>query len=130
MSGSSPRRTTILRNLAAGGLAGLTALGAAACSEQDPGTGETTTVEIVVEDGNATVDGDTPGKTVEVGAGDPVELEVTADQAGEIHIHANPETTLEFSEGTESFTLQIDQPGRVEVETHDPDLLLFQLEVR
>jgi hypothetical protein len=69
------------------------------------------------------------GDRVEVKAGAPIELRVTADQPGEIHVHSNPEQTLEYAAGTTTLELTIDQPGIVEVESHDLDKIIVQLEV-
>lgn len=66
---------------------------------------------------------------VEVPAGEEVEIVVTADQPGELHVHAEPEQVLEYDAGTTELTLSIDQPGVVDVERHDPEALVLQLEV-
>lgn len=133
MRGTAPRRLrmqarTTFRGLAA---AGLVALAATGCSEDTTGgSDEPTVIEVVVSGDEVTVDGGDPGQRIEVGAGDPIDIEVTADEAGEIHLHTSNEQTLTFDEGTETLKIQIDRPGVVEAEFHDPDLLLFQLEVR
>ena len=87
--------------------------------------------------GTSTVDitfkGDTvdpEGAKVEVKAGDPLKLHITADKPGEIHVHSSPEQELEYSAGTTDKTLTLDQPGVVEVESHSLDKLILQLEVR
>ena len=73
---------------------------------------------------------DPSGAKVEVKAGDPVKLHITADKPGEIHVHSSPEQELEYSSGTTDKTLTLDQPGVVEVESHSLDKLIVQLEVR
>lgn len=70
------------------------------------------------------------GDRVQVTAGEPVTFEVTADAPGEIHVHSNPEQELEYGEGQTSLELVFDQPGVVEVESHDLDKVIVQLEVR
>ena len=87
--------------------------------------------------GTPTVDitfkGDTvtpQGKEVEVKAGEPLKLHITADKAGEIHVHSSPEQHIEYGAGTTDKTLTIDQPGVVDVESHTLDKLILQLEVR
>jgi hypothetical protein len=70
------------------------------------------------------------GKRVEVAAGEPVELVVTADAPGEIHVHSSPEQELEYDAGTTTLELTIDQPGVVDVESHDLEKTIVQLEVR
>ena len=82
---------------------------------------------------DVTFEGDTvdpQGAKVEVKAGEPVKLHITADKAGEIHVHSSPEQEIEYSSGTTDKTLELDQPGVVEVESHSLDKLILQLEVR
>ena len=94
--------------------------------------------------GGATSEGDTVAVTVTregdefTPNGERVELEVDqtlvltidADEAGEIHVHSTPEQEIEYAAGTSEHELVIDRPGVVEVESHDPDVVLLQLEVR
>ena len=81
-----------------------------------------------------TFDGDSvdpSGERVEVATGQDIELDVTADEAGEIHVHSSPEQELEYDEGESTVTIKgIDQPGIVEVESHSLDQVIVQLEVR
>lgn len=70
------------------------------------------------------------GERVEVAAGEPVELVVTADAPGEIHVHSSPEQQLSYDAGTSTHELTIDQPGVVDVESHDLEKTIVQLEVR
>jgi hypothetical protein len=89
-------------------------------------TSETKTIEI-------TFSGDTvipSGERVEVGVNQPIDLVVTADKPGEIHVHSVPEHEFAYPEGTKTFKLQIDRPGVVEVESHDLGKVIVQLEVR
>lgn len=92
---------------------------------KEPG-GDVRTIEITVE-------GDTvspSGERVEVSLGEEVVLEVIADAPGELHVHSTPERQLAYEAGTTSFPLTFDQPGVVEVESHDLGLIIVQLEVR
>jgi len=73
---------------------------------------------------------DPEGEKVEVKAGEPVTLHITADKPGEIHVHSSPEQQIEYASGTTDKTLKLDQPGVVEVESHSLDKLILQLEVR
>ena len=73
---------------------------------------------------------DPEGAKVEVKAGDPVQLHITADEPGEIHVHSSPEQEIEYPSGTTEKTLDLDQPGVVQVESHSLDKLILQLEVR
>ena len=70
------------------------------------------------------------GKSMELKAGQPLKLHITADQPGEIHVHSTPEQEIEYDAGTTDKTLKIKQPGVVDVESHDLDKLIVQLEVR
>jgi uncharacterized lipoprotein YehR (DUF1307 family) len=112
------------------------ALTMAACGSDDSGsTGDS----VVKKDssGTSTVDitfkGDsvTPqGEKVKLKAGDPLTLHITADKAGEIHVHSSPEQHIEYAAGTTDKTLTIDQPGVIDVESHTLDKLILQLQVR
>ncbi|WP_121254929.1 hypothetical protein [Nocardioides ferulae] len=114
-------------------MATLAALGCvlalAACGEDEPdqtGTDEPVSIELTLEGGRVTPN----GERVEVPAGQPVELVVKSDQAGEIHVHSDPEQSLEIQPGTSTYEIDpIDKPGVVEVELHEPALMLVQLEV-
>ena len=81
-----------------------------------------------------TFDGDsvTPnGDRVEAQHGRPIELRITADAPGEIHVHSEPEQELEYDQGTSSVEIApIDAPGIVDVESHTLDKTIVQLEVR
>lgn len=81
-----------------------------------------------------TIDGEsiTPnGERVEVAVGQDVELDVTADVAGEIHVHSSPEQELEYDAGESTLTIEgIDRPGTVDVESHNLEKVIVQLEVR
>ena len=82
---------------------------------------------------NVTFKGDTvtpQGKSLEIKAGKPLKLHITADEPGEIHVHSSPEQEIEYSAGTTDKTITIDQPGVVDVESHHLEKLIFQLEVR
>ena len=71
------------------------------------------------------------GERVDVAVGQKIELDVTADSAGEIHVHSNPEQELEYDEGSTTLTLDpIEQPGVVDVESHHLEQTIVQLEVK
>lgn len=67
---------------------------------------------------------------IQIAVGETVELVVTSDQPGELHVHSDPEQTLPYDAGTTRLSLTIDRPGVVEVERHEPEALVLQLEVR
>lgn len=73
---------------------------------------------------------DPSGERVEASAGEEILLRITADAPGVIHVHSTPEQELTYKAGTSELSLTIDQPGVVEVESHNLDLVIVQLEVR
>ncbi|WP_141014035.1 cupredoxin domain-containing protein [Nocardioides sambongensis] len=91
--------------------------------EEAAGSDEPVVVEITFADGGVTPVGD----RVEVQVGEPVDLEVTADEAGELHVHSDPEQELAFDAGTETFEIEIPRPGRVDIESHDLDQVIVTL---
>jgi hypothetical protein len=70
------------------------------------------------------------GERVELGVDQTLVLTIDADEAGELHVHSTPEQEIEYDAGTSEHELTIDRPGVVEVESHEPDVVLLQLEVR
>ncbi len=102
----------------------------AGCGEDEaaPSTssGDGDTIRITFEDGSVTP----RGERFEMTAGEPVEIEIKADEPGELHVHSTPEQSLPYGAGTNTLKLTIDQPGVVDVEAHDPDVVVVQLEVR
>jgi hypothetical protein len=103
-----------------------------ACGDEDTpsGSGGSSEPKVI----KVTFEGDTVtpnGERVEVDAGQDVELHVTADEPGEIHVHSSPEQELEYKAGESTLTIEgIDQPGTVDVESHALDKVIVQLEVR
>jgi hypothetical protein len=84
-------------------------------------------IEVTIEGESVTPN----GERVEVAVGQQVDLEVTADAPGEIHVHSSPEQELEYEAGTHTVTIEgIDKPGTVDVESHNLDKVIVQLEVR
>lgn len=83
---------------------------------------------------DVTIKGDsvTPnGERVEVAVNQEVDLHVTADKAGEIHVHSDPEQELEYDAGTSTVKIDgIDAPGTVDVESHALEKVIVQLEVK
>ena len=85
-----------------------------------------TVVQVTFKDGQITPNGD----RIKAGAGEPFTFDVDADAAGELHFHSTPEQSIDFEPGTSSYEIVIDQPGIVEVELHEPEMLVAQLEIR
>ena len=108
-----------------------TALGllvlACGSDSEDPATDEPVRVEIAIQGGEV----EPAGERVEVGAGQPVELAVTSDMHDELHVHSDPEHEFEVEEGEgQVFRCRIDRPGVYEVESHELEVTVVQLEVR
>ena len=108
----------------------LCALPLAACGEDEEPVGDPSEPKVI----EVTFDGDsvTPsGERVDVAAGQEVELRVTADVPGEIHVHSEPEQQLEYDAGESTLTIKpIDTPSTVGVESHELEKVIVQLEVR
>lgn len=105
----------------------------AGCGGDDGPTGSsgstatTKTIEITVSGDTVTPSGD----RVQVETGQPIELVVKADAAGEIHVHSTPEQEFEYAPGTTTLKLEpIEEPGVVDIESHTLELTIVQLEVR
>lgn len=84
------------------------------------------TIEIMLKSGRFTPQ----GRTVEVPLGEPVTLDITADAAGELHVHDDAGTLVPFIEGTTAKELTFAAPGVIEVEDHESGVVVVQLEVR
>ena len=87
---------------------------------------EGTVIPISFKGGEVTPAGD----RVEAKAGEPITFEIDADAPGELHVHSTPDHEIAFEPGTSSHEIVIDQPGIVEVELHDPEIVIVQLELR
>lgn len=70
------------------------------------------------------------GERVELEVGQTLTLTIDADAPGELHVHSTPEQEITYGEGTSEHEITIDRPGVVEVESHEPDTIVLQLEVR
>jgi hypothetical protein len=88
--------------------------------------GDSVAITVTREDGTFTPN----GERVELGVDQTLVLTLTADEAGELHVHSTPEQEIEYDAGTSEHEITIDRPGVVEVESHDPDTIVLQLEVR
>lgn len=83
-------------------------------------------IAIKLSDGSVTPSGD----QVQVKPNQPIVLQIDADTAGELHVHSSPEKHVEFPAGGSEITLQLAQPGTVDVEDHALDKLIVRLQVR
>jgi hypothetical protein len=134
-------RTSLLTTVAAGALAAT--LGLTGCSSETPDAGPTTAptsttsdsttpastaqvINVTIKDGKVTPAGD----TVRVKVGVPIEIKVTADSTGEIHVHSDPEHKLDYKVGVSTLDFTIDRPGVIEVEVEQTSTLVVNLEAR
>ena len=93
---------------------------------ESPSTSAGTTIDITI----TATDVEPSGEQLDVQAGIPITLRITAEQAGELHVHSSPEQEITYDAGTSEKTLLLDQPGIVDVEDHGLDKLIVKLEVR
>ena len=78
-----------------------------------------------------TVSGVAPRVTLS--PGEKVKLVVTADRTSELHVHAADPELETHTQADKPVTVEFDakkEPGLYEIEMHDPDLLLFQVQVK
>jgi hypothetical protein len=89
-----------------------------ACSGDDGGgSTEVKTITVNLEGDKATPAGD----RVDVDVNQPVDIDITADRAGQIHVHSSPGQYFDFKAGdNDPIKLQFDRPGKVEIEFHEP----------
>lgn len=101
--------------------------GESAPTEEPPAPADdSVVVEVEVAGGSVTPDGERIG----VDRGQVVEIVVTSDVDGELHVHSSPESYEQFTAGTSAIELQFDRPGLVDVELHAPfEGPVVQLEV-
>jgi hypothetical protein len=69
------------------------------------------------------------GERIKAKVGEPVTLQVDANRAGELHVHASPEQELEYKSGRTTLEVTIDRPGVVDIEDHIADVVVVQLQV-
>jgi hypothetical protein len=101
------------------------ALALTGCGSEDAPASDDNVVKITIDGDQITPNGD----RVEVSLGEPVTFDITADRAGELHVHSTPEQELAFDEGETKVEATFDQPGVVEVEDHETDKVVVQLQV-
>jgi hypothetical protein len=101
---------------------------AGGCGSTSPSSGPlpTKVIEVTVT-GKTT---DPSGQTIGVAVGQRIELRVTADAPGEIHVHSSPqEQEFEYDKGSSTIEVKpIPAPGRVTVESHTLNKTLFILQ--
>lgn len=83
-------------------------------------------IEITIDGSDVTPNGD----RVAVAVNQEIDLKITADKAGTLHVHSEPEQSLPYQQGETSIKIAIDRPGIVAVESHALDKVIVQLEVK
>lgn len=98
-----------------------------AAPEAEETEAEGVRVDVEIADGAVTPQ----GERVEVTVGEPITLSVTSDHEDEIHVHADPEVSLDAKPGeTVEKTFTIETPGQAAVESHHLGVTIVQLVVR
>ena len=74
---------------------------------------------------------DPSGQVFDVSVGQRIELDVSAEKPGEIHVHSDPEQEFQYDAGSSTLELKpFDKPGVVVVESHTLDKVILKLQVR
>ena len=110
--------------LAVAALVTVLALGGCADDPSEAQETGSSSVTLTFENGEAP-----PPERVEVGVGEEIEVVVKSDTEGSLHVHSEPEQEFDYGAGTTTLMLTIDQPGVVEVESHELEATVLQLEV-
>jgi hypothetical protein len=102
----------------------LTACGDSDSAATDPSELPTKIIDVTIEGS----DTDPNGENIDVAVGQRIQLNVTADQPGEIHLHSEPEQEFAYDAGTSTLEVKpIRAPGQIEVESHTLDTVLLTL---
>ena len=115
-----------------GALALAAALGSCGGDDSSPpadetsGSDEPVVLDVTIADGKVTP----AGEQLDAAVGQEIEVHVDSDAADELHVHSSPEHEFEIEPADDQvFTFSIDQPGQVEIETHETDTVVAELVV-
>jgi hypothetical protein len=87
---------------------------------------EPVVIDVTIADGEVSP----AGKQVDAAVGQPIEVHVDSDAPDELHVHSSPEHEYEIKPADDQvFRFSIDQPGQVEIETHETDTVVAELVV-
>jgi hypothetical protein len=120
------------RLVAAVAVALVTTVALAACGSSSSSGADTNlptkVIDVTFSDNNVMPN----GTDIDVKVGQRIELDVTADAPGEIHVHSSPqEQEFEYDKGSSTFQVKpIPAPSQVVVESHTLDKTLFTLVAR
>ena len=102
------------------------AVGQRAVSRPTQPDDDAVVLDITIADGEVTP----AGETVDAKVGQQIELRVDSDAEDELHVHSNPEHEFEVKAADgQDFTFTIEQPGQVEIETHETGVVVAELVV-
>jgi hypothetical protein len=90
----------------------------------DSGNGTAVSIDITFEGDSV----DPNGRQIEVPVNEPITLAISADAPGELHVHTQPEQEIAYPAGESSHELTLDRPGVYEVESHDLEKIVVELE--
>ncbi len=106
----------------------LAVLALAGCSDDsgdDNGSDDkVTSINVTVEGGNV----DPNGAQISVPVDEPIALVISADKPGELHVHTDEGIEIEFDKGQTITSITLDRPGVFEVELHEPEKIVMELE--
>ncbi|MDP3966692.1 MAG: hypothetical protein Q8Q02_00305 [Nocardioides sp.] len=97
-----------------------------AAPEEEPDEAAGNTLEVTVEGDSLSPN----GAEMSLSVGDELVLEITSDRAGELHVHARPETYVQFGPGRTTERIVFENPGTVEIEDHDTGFVIALVQVR
>jgi type IV pilus biogenesis protein CpaD/CtpE len=69
-------------------------------------------------------------QAVQLEVGQTLQINLTSDRSGELHVHSSPEQSFEFEAGTSQFRVTLDKPGSVDIEEHVSDALVVRVLVQ
>lgn len=90
----------------------------------DSGSGTAVSIDITFKGDSV----DPNGRQIEVPVNQPITLAISADAPGELHVHTQPEQEIAYPAGKSSHELTLDRPGVYEVESHDLEKIVVELE--
>ena len=105
----------------------------ASCGDDDPGSAspsgpdaDPVVIDVTIAGGKVTPS----GEQIEAEVGQPIEIRVDSDAPDSLHVHSSPEREFEVEAADDQvFTFSVDTPGQVEIETHETDTVVAELEV-
>ena len=87
---------------------------------------EPVVIDIRIADGEVTP----AGEQVDVAVGQEIRVRVDSDATDGLHVHSVPEHEYEIeAANNQVFTFSIDEPGQVEVETHETETVVAEIVV-